>query len=118
MTVDDVWAEPYISVWNEENTREHVKGRNPTGLCEYCGKKKAVDMHHRENRSQGGGWCPANIIWICRSCHHFATTRPAWAESVGLTIKHGQTPTGTPVKLPDGRELVLHNNYLPKGRNA
>lgn len=116
MTTDDIWAEPYITEWTEALTRDHVQGRS-MGWCEWCGKEHGTDMHHRRNRSQGGEWHPANIVHLCRDCHRWVTNNPKDAEAVGLTLTHGQDLYDTPIAL-SLHDIYLHDNYLPKGRNA
>jgi len=119
MTAPSIWDEEFIANWDEPLTRAHVKGRNPSGRCEYCGKNPANDMHHRRNRSQGGTWCPSNIIWLCRLCHHKVTTHPQWAKSVGLMLDNEpEEPAAVRVKLANGQLLELHDRFLPAGRNA
>lgn len=70
--------------WTEYYTRPAVQARSG-GWCEYCGAK-ATEMHHRINRSQGGGWHPSNIVHLCSNCHRKATHYPLWAKAVGLSV--------------------------------
>lgn len=37
--------------------------------CEMCDRARAVEAHHRKNRSQGGQWSPENLLHLCHSCH-------------------------------------------------
>lgn len=97
--------------WNETLTRAAVKGGRSFGRCEWNREHEATDMHHRRNASQGGGWCPANIIHLCRTCHHEVTVNPAWAESVGLTLKAGQDAEATPIRRSAG-DLFLTNELI------
>src|SRR5262245_50689135 len=69
--------------WDEDTTRPAVQGRSG-GICEYCSKHLAQDMHHRKSVGVGGFWHPANIIHICRTCHRFITEHPNWAWTLGL----------------------------------
>lgn len=72
--------------WTESLTRPAVSARSG-GVCEACSMQRATDKHHRINASQGGQWNPANILDLCRLCHHRVTVNPAWAKSVGLSVE-------------------------------
>jgi 5-methylcytosine-specific restriction endonuclease McrA len=37
--------------------------------CQYCGKDRAVDIHHLVHRSQGGSDEVSNLAGLCRTCH-------------------------------------------------
>ena len=80
---------------NESLCRSMVKER-ANGLCEKCGNRGS-DMHHRKNRSQGGQWCPTNIVLLCRDCHHKITVNPGLAEEDGWTVKRCDEPADIPV---------------------
>ena len=42
-------------------------GRTADSVCELCGSKRSIDVHHRdENRYNSD---PANLVILCRSCH-------------------------------------------------
>jgi len=47
-------------------------GEQDVIVCEYCRCNKAVDIHHIDYRSQGGGDEISNLIALCRDCHSFA----------------------------------------------
>jgi hypothetical protein len=87
--------------WTERTTRPAVDSRSG-GICEYCRQRRASDKHHRKNRSQMGGWNPANIIDLCRGCHHDVTTNPNWAWQLGLVCKPHENPEEHPVIRKDG----------------
>lgn len=102
--------EPFV--WGEKSTREAVRGRSG-GLCEYCGHK-ASNMHHRVNRSQGGGWTPANVLHLCGSgttkCHGFFTQHPQIAYQMGVSVSvkaHGQQAVEDPGLVPVRTPLQL-----------
>ncbi len=41
-------------------------------ICEFCGKNKAVDIHHIDNKGMGGSKTKdkiENLIALCRDCH-------------------------------------------------
>jgi hypothetical protein len=88
--------------WNERTTREAVAGRSG-GYCEYCGHR-ATNMHHRVNRSQGGGWSPVNILHLCGSgttgCHGFFTHQPELAYEMGVSVHRADDPAAIPVRTP------------------
>lgn len=77
--------------WDEQTTRPAVHGRSQ-GVCEFCRRHRATDMHHRISRGVGGKWHPANIIHICRDCHLRATNPKTsdpsdWAYANGLCLR-------------------------------
>lgn len=104
--------------WDERLTRTAVRGRS-LGWCEWCGKLPGTDMHHRRNASQGGKWHPANILHLCRGCHHAVTVNPDWAHMCGLTLRAGQDPATTPVVDPGVRDWYPSDLIIAKaGKNA
>jgi hypothetical protein len=78
-----------------------------TPMCECCGRQRASERHHRQNRSQGGRWTPANILYICMWCHHAITTNPKWARSQGYTVLRGEVCDEIPVRLWHHLEPLL-----------
>ena len=101
-------------VWDERDTRAAVRGRSGD-ICEVCDKARATEMHHRISRGVGGTWCPANILHLCHRCHRQATDHPAWAYSMGISLKRDQDPEEVPVII--NRLLVLSNDVAPPRRN-
>lgn len=96
--------------WTERTTRPAVSARSG-GICENCGKQRATDKHHRLNASRGGKWHPANILDLCRLCHHRVTVNPSWAESRGLSLPTSlvYSPAAVPVRIErDGVVSYLH----------
>ncbi|MGU3650619.1 HNH endonuclease [Mycolicibacterium sp. A43C] len=85
--------------WTERLTRPAVTARSG-GICECCGKQRATDKHHRLNASRGGQWHPANILDVCRLCHHRITVNPVWAESQGLSLPSGAVLVHSPAAIP------------------
>lgn len=69
------------------------------GRCELGCGRRAAHTHHRQNRSQGGTWNPANLLHLCPACHGSITVEPAWAFAEGLTVPAYQTPAEVPVRL-------------------
>lgn len=58
--------------WTEARGRVAVRERSQ-GRCETCGRQDAHGVHHRQPRSAGGTWHPANLLDLCgdgvRGCH-------------------------------------------------
>lgn len=106
----DFWQEGSWVV-SEAETREIVKRRSMLiyemmrpvwvdtiiPMCEFCGKRRLEEMHHRKFRSQGGEWTPSNIIGLCWQCHKQATIAPAWAYSLGLSVSGNGSCAESPV---------------------
>lgn len=56
--------------------------------CEWCGYVGYVELHHREQMSDGGDHADANVVLLCDSCHRkihgIKPRRPGvavWADS-------------------------------------
>ena len=86
--------------WDERNTREAVPGRSG-GRCEWCKRRRATEMHHRKNRSQGGEWNPANILHLCNECHRRCTLNRSWGRALGLVVPQYENPETVPVVCED-----------------
>ena len=75
-----------------EATREAVRLRS-RGWCEVgslgC-HMKAVHMHHRLQRSQGGGHGADNLLHVCRACHDLIHAEPQWSYERGWLL-HRET---------------------------
>ncbi len=104
-------------VWNEYYTRPAVALRSG-GRCEWCGHE-GMEMHHRVNRSQRGGWHPSNIIHLCIRHHRAINHSPEWAKSVGLSVypfTDGEPtdPATVPVRHPDQEPLWLTDALIAK----
>lgn len=88
----------------------HARSSALTGyrLCERCGRRRAREVHHRKNRSQGGTWDLANLLDLCSPCHLEVTVNPALAKEAksGWSVYPTQDPAAVPVRLA-GRGLVL-----------
>lgn len=86
---------------NEKRCRDLVYERSG-GLCERCGKQGNT-YHHRKNRSAGGEWDCANIVFLCgdgtRGCHGWVTTHPLEASIEGFHVKPWQHPEDLPILL-------------------
>lgn len=90
---------------DEKRTREVVKERSAGG-CERCGQRRAHTMHHRRKVSQGGPWCPSNVIHLCgdgtRYCHgEISNTRNEYYDE-GWLVRSWQHWASKPVRLWHG----------------
>lgn len=87
------------------------------GRCERCGAPEYT-VHHRRKRSQGGTWCPSNLLALHGSgttgCHGWVEANPAAAHALGFWLRAGQSPDTTPVWLW-GRWVLLQpdGGYIP-----
>lgn len=67
------------------SVRQQVRERSE-GTCEVqaqgC-KARAIEMHHRKRRSQGGEHVALNLIHACTSCHGLIHREVAWAKEHG-----------------------------------
>jgi hypothetical protein len=101
--------------WDERSTRAAVRSRS-NGICEFC-RQRASDMHHRVSRGVGGPWNPANIVHLCRACHHKCTTNPSWGRSWGLVLRTKQDPEDIPVMRNDFTSFQPTSLVtMPKGK--
>lgn len=82
-----------------EHHARRVLATRSDGVCETCGRRRATDYHHRQNRSQGGTWSPAAALHLCRRCHHTVTTHPEAAYRHGWLVYRGDDPAQVPVLL-------------------
>lgn len=93
---------------NEKKCRELVRIR-AEGLCERC-CRQGHTFHHRKNRSGGGKWDCANIVFLCgdgvRLCHGWATVNPSSASETGWHVKPWEDPAQVPL-LWRGSDWVL-----------
>lgn len=90
---------------DERRCRDTVTNRADT-LCERCHRTTGVDHHHRRNRSQGGKWTPANIVLLCRPCHHLVTVDVPLARAEGFNVRSFEDERVVPV-LRWGSWVVL-----------
>ncbi|MFJ4653799.1 HNH endonuclease [Nocardia sp. NPDC088792] len=84
----------------EAATRKLVAERSG-GWCEICGVMRAESVHHRRNRSQGGGWSASNCVATCgdgtRKCHGWVTVHPGDAAAEGWHMRPGDDPLTVPI---------------------
>lgn len=69
----------------EAQARKIVAQRS-NGVCELCDQARATHCHHRWLKSQGGPWCPANLIHLDASCHDRIHKNPKDAEVHGWIL--------------------------------
>lgn len=101
--------------WDEPTTRAAVQGRS-MGVCEFCRRDLAAEMHHRKSRGVGGKWHPANIIHLCGRCHRHCTLYRDWGYLVHLLVQSHEDPAALPIELPTG-ELLWLSDEVTGGLN-
>jgi 5-methylcytosine-specific restriction protein A len=85
------------------------------GICEFCGDKRADEVHHRRNRAMGGSSDPdihavSSLLALCRDCHRAVGDFPRGAEALGLLVPHGEAePRDVPVQYR-GRRVLLNDD--------
>ena len=65
----------------------HGYGEQDFIICRACLKRKAVDIHHKVFRSQGGSDDISNLIALCRYCHDKAHNDADFNDK--LKLRHG-----------------------------
>lgn len=98
-------------VSREERTGRAAAKTRSGGTCEIDGRNPATEVHHRQNRSQGGSWAVPNLLHVCPACHHHITVNPKAATDQGWAVKSHQDPPDVPVWLA-GRGYAF---LLPNG---
>lgn len=99
---------------DERDARAVVRAR-AAGLCEGCQRAPATDYAHRVGRAQGGPWCPANALHLCRPCHGWCHANPAEARTFGWLLRSTDNPLTSPALLY-GRGwtyLTVDGLYVP-----
>lgn len=96
------------SVSPEERRARRLLAERSGGVCECCDMRRATDASHRKRRTQGGPWCPANLLHACRSCHLLIDdpTQPT-PRYCGWHLDRNQDPLTVPVFLPARDRWVL-----------
>lgn len=92
-----------------KKTRDALAVRSG-GVCELCGRARAVDPHHRHGRLMGGTRRPwinrlSNLLHLCRVDHDMVTDtrgRRLEFEAKGWLLREGQMPLEVPVLLAVG----------------
>lgn len=101
-----------MTVWREETARTAVRIAS-AGRCQlqvpWCCEGRAAGVHHRQKRSAGGRWHPANLVDACGSgttgCHGYVEAHPAEAMRLGWWLEQRQDALEVPAWLwtPQGR---------------
>jgi hypothetical protein len=61
------------------------------GMCERCGARRAIDVHHRQLRRHGDHR-PANLVDLCRECHTWVHGHVALAQCEGFIVESWEDP--------------------------
>lgn len=77
------------------------------GRCECCGQPlgNGWEAHHRKLRSQGGTWCPCNVLALRARCHNQGPRQqsvheqPTLSTSLGLIVPSWADPRDRPIML-------------------
>jgi hypothetical protein len=65
--------------------------------CARCGESRALHVHHRRRRSQGGPDSYANQITLCHTCHAWVHAHPEDARGGGWLVSRTTDPAQVPV---------------------
>jgi len=88
------------------------------GVCEFCGKQRGVEIHHRRPRGAGGSKradtnTASNGLHLCSECHRWAESHRTEALLAGVLVLQIDSPLkaavlyrGTYVHLDDAGNLV------------
>lgn len=97
---------------NEKQVREAVLERSQ-GLCERCGKRAYLTIHHRLKRSHGGPDSLSNCVAVDGSgttgCHGEIESHPNDSEASGFHVRPWQTAEDIPILLHGKRWVKLSN---------
>lgn len=91
---------------------EELNGCCVNGICRLCGKRRILQCHEKEFKSQGGKVSKKNSIPICDECHKSkghrekvrTDTKPQWSSTLKVVCascgadmgeKDGEEQTGT-----------------------
>lgn len=69
-----------------EEVRPLVVAR-AAGLCECCGAKPGVVLHHKLRRSAGGTNKMSNLMLLAESCHRYIHEHPSESYKMGWLIR-------------------------------
>lgn len=70
-------------------------------VCELGCGNRAVHLHHRKLRSQGGRHEPANLLHLCAAHHNEAHANPERSYALGWLVRGWADPAGVPVILAE-----------------
>lgn len=115
-------ARPKVTT-EERRARKLVRARSG-GVCEICGRARASNFQHRQNRSQSGAWTAENGLDACGTgttgCHGRIHAFPSVAYERGWSVRSGHDPADVPVWLA-GRGwsfLTPDGDVVPAERSA
>lgn len=71
-------------------------------LCEKCGIRRGVQVHHRRPRGMGGSQAvdtniASNALLLCGECHAVVESNRTVAENNGWLVKQNHSPADIPV---------------------
>lgn len=78
--------------------RQQVWARSG-GLCECGCGQRAIHIHHRKLRSQGGRHELPNLLHLSGACHDRAHANPERAYDLGLLVRSTDNPALVPVRI-------------------
>jgi hypothetical protein len=109
----DFWGPdtPIIAALTWEAVRAQTLMRPMNGRCEYCGKRRPADAHHRWLHGQGGPDLCHNLAAVCRQCHDFLHAHPVEARVRGFMVESWQNPADVEMTLWDGMVVLLDDAY-------
>jgi hypothetical protein len=87
---------------NEKKCREIVLERSQ-GLCERCGRRAYLTIHHRKKRSHRGEWSLTNCVAVGGSgttgCHGWIESHPNDAHAIGFHCRPWESAEEIPILL-------------------
>lgn len=108
----------------ERRARKLVRARSQS-VCELCGRERATNFQHRQNKSQLGGWTAENGLDVCgqgnaTGCHGRIHQSPAVAYERGWSVRSTQNPADVPVWLAGKgwSYLTADGGTIPAERSA
>lgn len=91
------------SVSREEREARRIVRARSGGVCEVCGRERATNFQHRQNRSQLGDWTASNGLDVCGTgttgCHGRIHQNPRISYERGWSVRSTASPAVTPVWL-------------------
>lgn len=81
--------------WTQDTASRALASRSQ-GRCEGCAAAGDLERAHRDRRSAGGRWAPANLLHLCRGCHSWAHSHERHARGLGWELIPGSDPTRHP----------------------
>jgi 5-methylcytosine-specific restriction endonuclease McrA len=79
-------------------------------------ERRAVHVHHRKLRSQGGKNDSCNLIAACSPCHRDVHASPARAYAAGWMVRSTEDPALVPAQLARGLMMIGNDlrYYVPE----